>query len=132
MDRQASVRRGTPPCSRAAGFGLPSTIRRHIAGDLVGSLAEEIALHLLLQILARSRFHQVQTIFVDEHRLITLPFLPRLLGDVLEDALAEHTRQRRPFQPLGFPTQLDAKDRPCHRFSFPVHCNALTNTFERR
>jgi hypothetical protein len=70
-----------------------------IAADLVGTAAEEVALHLLRQILAGPGIHQVEAVLVDQHGLVFDPLLPAFLRDVLEDLLAELAGKGRKSRP---------------------------------
>ena len=67
--------------SHCAFFNRPSP-RRNVALNLIGPVAEEMFLDLLGQILAVCRISQVQTVFVDDHRLQAHPLLPCLLRHV--------------------------------------------------
>src|SRR5215467_11856881 len=71
-------------------------------------------LHLLGEVLARSRIGEAQSVLVDEHRLVAQPLLPRLLRDVLENTLAELARIRREIQTLGLAAELDAMNHASH------------------
>ena len=42
---------------------------RNVALDLIGTVAEEMFFDLLGQVLAMAGFDQVETVFVDDHRL---------------------------------------------------------------
>src|SRR5690554_1909026 len=83
-----------------------------------------MALHLFGKIFARFRIHQVQPVFVDQHGLILHPLLPRFLGHVFIDALAQIARHRRALQAFGFAAEFDAIDRTAH--IFPLE-NVLTD-----
>src|SRR5579864_220577 len=72
----------------AAKRRLASGLRWHVAGCHVGTRAEEVAFHLLREILACARVCEAQPILVDEHRLVLQPLLPSLFGDILVDPFA--------------------------------------------
>ena len=71
-------------------------------------------LALLAQVFAVTGIGQIQTVFIDDHRLQLDPLLPGFLGDVLENLLADGAGQGREVQPLGFLAQLDAIDGSAH------------------
>src|SRR6185437_224421 len=75
---------------RALAFGA-ALIFRLPALRLLFVVAEEEALHLLPQNLARVGVGEVQAIVVDEQARVLLPHLPGLLRDVVVDALAKLT-----------------------------------------
>src|ERR1043166_7455521 len=72
-------------------------------------------LGLLHQVFARPRIGQVEAVLVDQHGLLAQPLLPRFLGDVLPDALAELTRVGREFEALGLAAELHTLHHPGHR-----------------
>src|SRR6516225_21543 len=88
--------------------------RRHVAGGLFRAAAEEEVFHLARQILAGARIGQVQAILVDEHGLVPLPGLERLLADVVVDALAELARVDGEVEAFGLALEVDALDGACH------------------
>src|ERR1700690_3512061 len=53
-----------------------SGLWRHVARSDIGAAAEEVAFHLLGEVLPRLRIGQAQTVLVDEHRLLFQPLLP--------------------------------------------------------
>ena len=62
----------------------------------------KMLLHLFGEPLPRAHVGQAQAILVHQHRLVLEPCLPRLLGHVLVDALAEFARVGRKIQALRF------------------------------
>src|SRR5471030_1111573 len=103
--------------------------QRSSLGDValrgIGAVAEEVLAHLLLQILARLRVHEVQAILVYQHLLVLEPRLPRLLRDALPEPLAELAGVRRIVEALGLLLQLDAVHGSSHQ-------NSFTKTFDLR
>ena len=57
----------------------------HVTFSLCVFLAGEEFVHLGLEEFAVFGIHHVQAAFVDQQGLVLLPFVPRLLGDVVED-----------------------------------------------
>src|SRR5688572_21108749 len=88
--------------------------RVHEALWLLGSAPEEIFLHLAHQELARLRLEGHEPVLVDQHRLVPEPLLPGFLRDVLEDALPELTRIRRPLEAFRLAAELHAVDHSGH------------------
>src|SRR5690606_21411748 len=82
--------------------------------------AEEMLLHLLGEPLAGAGVGQRQPVLVDEHRLVTQPLRPRLLRDVLVDALAEFARIGREVEAFGFSAKLHAVNGTSHRGGPPI------------
>src|ERR1700761_8026918 len=93
---------------------LRSSRGRHVAGGLFGAAAEEEVFHLARQILAGTGIGEVEAILVDEHRLVLLPGLERLLADVVVDALAELARVDGEVEAFGLALEVDALDGACH------------------
>src|SRR5690606_17213804 len=106
----------------------PLRLRRYVAGRLLGAGAEEIRLHLRRQVLAGARVGEVQAVFVDQHRLVPDPALPRLFRDVLVQSLAELARVWRVVEDFGLPLQLDAVHGSRHSDSY----RGLTSTSDFR
>src|SRR5947208_14890352 len=92
-----------------------SLLRRYVARSGVGALAEEMALGLLHQVFARLGIGEVEPVLIHQHGLLLEPLRPRLLRDVLPDALAELAGIRRESQTFGLPAELDALHHPSHR-----------------
>src|SRR5882672_2449027 len=92
-----------------------SLLRRNVARSGVGALAEEMALGLLHEVLARLGIGEVEAVLVHQHGLLLEPLRPRLLGDALPDALAEIAGIRRESQTFGLAAELDALHHPSHR-----------------
>src|SRR5258706_14990165 len=87
---------------------------RDVIGRELRPLAEEELLALLPQDLLRLGRHQVETVFIDQHLRVLEPQLPRLLRDVLEDALPERVVERLPLDAFGLAAELDAFDGAGH------------------
>src|SRR5690606_36385794 len=105
--------RAPEPVSGAAG---PSGARRHVAGGPLGTVPEEVALHLSGKVFARARIGQAQPVLVDEHRLVAQPVLPGLFGYLFVDSLADFAGIGREIQSFGQLAELDAVDHPGHRW----------------
>ena len=78
--------------------------------------AEEELFHLLGEEFARRGVRQHEPVFVDQTGLVSQPFLPGLLRNLLENALAERARNRRLGQAFGFFAELDAIDGTGHGY----------------
>ncbi|MPN24137.1 hypothetical protein SDC9_171531 [bioreactor metagenome] len=57
---------------------------------------------------------QVEAVFVDDHRLQLDPLLPRFLGNVEPQLLAQFAGHGREIESLGFAAELDAVNGTCH------------------
>src|SRR5438034_1110098 len=123
--RRSSSSRGCSSSRRArrAGFSSVASSKAIQAGCLhksatsttgSGAGSEKVPLHLLSEILARTRIGKAQPILIDQHRLMLEPLRPCLFGDVLVDPLAELARVWREIQPFGLAAELDAVNRACH------------------
>src|ERR1700688_567383 len=110
---------GTPSVTYVSYRWIVRQLRagRHVACRHIAAGAEEIFLHLRTQVLAGARIGQMETVLVDQHRLVALPLLPGLLGNVLEDPFAEVAGYRGKIESLQFAPQLDAVHHPCHGIS---------------
>src|SRR3989344_5251534 len=71
--------------------------------------------HLGFQNLARLGVERAQAVLVHQHGLVAEPRLPRLLRDVLEDALAEFAGISRVVESLGLFAEFDALHHAGHR-----------------
>src|SRR5688572_13463637 len=99
------------------GFALIDSLRGvrvHEALWLVGPAAEEILLHLGHPELARLRLEGDETVFINEHRLVPEPLLPGFLRDILEDALPDFTRVRRPLEAFRLAAEFHAVNHSGH------------------
>src|SRR5690606_333202 len=108
---------GHDPAPAAPGFLLPlpsSGRRRREALGFDAAVFEQVAFHLLLQILARGRVGQVEAVFAGQARLVLLPFFPGFLGHALPDAGAEFAGVRGEVEPFGFALQFYAVDGTGH------------------
>jgi hypothetical protein len=56
--------------------------------------AEKECLHVLRQETSRLRIHHVETVVVDQHRLLTHPLSPAFLTDLTDDSRADRSRKR--------------------------------------
>jgi hypothetical protein len=65
--------------------------------SLVPGLEQERG-HVLCEEFPGLRVHDVQTIVVDQHRLLPEPITPALLTDLFNDACADWARKRRFFE----------------------------------
>src|SRR3954467_14372203 len=74
----------------------------------IGAAAEEMSLGLLHEVLPRLGIGEIEAILVHQHGLLLEPLGPRLLGDVLPDALAEVAGVGREIQTVGLAAELDA------------------------
>src|SRR6218665_3659043 len=83
---------------------------RDVAGGDVGPFTEEVALHLLPQVLARLGIRARETVLVHQHLLVLGPGLPGFLRDLLVDLLAQLARVRREIEAFGLLLQLHALD----------------------
>src|SRR5690242_18822528 len=110
--------RGVPSSSHATTSLMRSGRRRDVAGGLVRAAAEEVVLHLALQVFACALVGQVQAVLVDQHRLLLEPLLPGFLADAFVDALAQLAGIGREVEALGFAAELDALDGACHHASW--------------
>src|SRR5688572_19304022 len=107
--------RGVPSGSHSTGSLIERSLAgRHVALGHVGSLAEEVVLHLAGQVLASARIRQVEAVFVDQHGLLLEPLGPGFLAHALIDALAEFTGIRGEIEAFGFFAELDALDGTGH------------------
>src|SRR5437763_16029300 len=106
--------RGVPSSSQATASLMRSLRRRDVAGRLVSARAEEMILHLPLQVLTCALVREVQPVLVDQHRLLLQPLLPGFLADALVDALAQFAGIGGKVETLGVATELDAVDGACH------------------
>jgi len=88
--------------------------RRNVALRDIGAGAEEMALHLLGQIITGFFVGKIEAVFIDQHLLQFQPFLPGLLRYVIEDAFAELARIGRKIQPFRFASQFYALDNSRH------------------
>src|SRR3546814_12891879 len=70
----------------------------------------------LAEQLARTRIGEHEAVFVDQPGLVFDPHLPRLPGNVLEDAFAQRTGQGRTFEAFGVDAELDAVNGAAHEF----------------
>src|SRR5690606_1526479 len=66
--------------------------RRHVTLGLSVIFTGEEFLHLGLQEAPILGIHHVQTTFVDQHRLVSLPFIPGFLRNIVVDSLALRSR----------------------------------------
>src|SRR5690348_4523616 len=82
-----------------AGRHLIALPLRHPALWHLRLVLEEELLHLLAQQLARIRIGQIQPVVIDDQARLFLPHLPGLLRDMVVDALAQLTGERRLLQP---------------------------------
>src|ERR1043166_3920524 len=101
--RMYSVIAGTIASSQNCPMAFPGLLRRrNVTRGGGGALAEEMALGLLHEVLARFRVGEVEAVLVHQHGLLLQPLRPGFLGDVLPDALAERSRVRRKVHAFGF------------------------------
>jgi hypothetical protein len=56
---------------------------------------EQERFHVLLEKAPRLRIHDVETVVVDEHRLLFEPQAPTILANILDDALADRAWEWR-------------------------------------
>src|SRR6185312_2398559 len=96
------------------GFG------RDVVGRERRPLAEEVLLDLLAQDLLRLGRHEVEPVLVDQHLRVLEPHQPRLLRDVVVDALAELVLERLPPHAGELLAQLHALDHSCHLSLLPI------------
>ena len=70
----------------------------------VGSFAglEEKRGHIASQKNPRLRVHDVQTVMIDQHRLLLTPVCPALSADLGNNARSDLTRERRLLESLAF------------------------------
>jgi hypothetical protein len=115
----------TPPSPKGEG---DLHFFRHVSRRAVGSFAEEILFHLLLQVLARARVGAREAVSRSPASSGARPALPRLLRDASRRALAELAGIRREIEALGLALQLHAVHHPRHRLPH----SSFTKTFERR
>src|SRR6185503_10719655 len=102
--------------------------RRDVARGGVGAFAEEMALGLLHEVLARARVGEVEAVLVDQHRLLLEPLRPGFLRDPLPDALAERPGVGREVHAFGFASQLYT----LHHSRHAVDYRRFKKTFEPR
>src|SRR6266576_201245 len=108
----SSLRAWAPDNARSA---PRSFCGRNVSGRHFCAGAEKMLLHLLGQPFPGAGIGERKAILVDEHRLMLQPLLPRLLRDVLVEALAELARIRRKIEPFRFAAELHAFHHSCHR-----------------
>ena len=84
--------------------------------------AEEVRLHLALEVFAGALVGHVQAVFIHEHGLVAQPVLPSLLAHAFPDALAQLARIGRKVQSLGLFAELDAVNHACH-VQMPLSCS---------
>src|SRR6266850_4536664 len=114
--RMYSVIDGTIASSQncAIFFKLELLLRRDVSRGGVGALAEEMALGLLHEVLARLRVGEVEAVLVHQHGLLLEPLRPGFLGDALPDALAERAGIGRKRHAFGLAAELHAIHHSCH------------------
>src|SRR5512139_1321675 len=100
--------RGVPSSSQATTAPMALLRGRDVARGLLGAAAEEVVLHLPLQVLAGPLVRQVQPVLVDQHRLLLQPLGPGFLADAVVDALAQFAGVRGDIEAFGLATELDA------------------------
>src|SRR5258706_3491070 len=97
---------------RSGGRGYPGRrlflLWRDVARGDVGAGAEEMALHLLREVVARFLVREIEPVLVHQHLLVLEPLLPRFLGHGFEQALAELAGVRQEIQALRLAAELDA------------------------
>src|SRR3569623_3734198 len=86
--------RGVPSSPQSTASVMRLLRRRDVAGSGVCAAAEEMILHLPLEVLAGALVGQVQPVLVDQHRLLLEPLLPGFLADAVVEAHAQFARIR--------------------------------------
>src|SRR3546814_1409836 len=76
----------------------------------------------LAEQLARTRIGEHEAVFVDQPGLVFDPHLPRLPGNVLEDAFAQRTGQGRTFEAFGRSEEHTSELQSLMRISYAVFC----------
>jgi len=112
----------------AGGARNELVLRRDVARSGVGAAAEEMALGLLHEVLARALIGEVEAVLVHQHGLLLEPLRPGLFRDALPDALAELARVGREIHAFGLAAELYTLQHSRHARNYIL----LRNTFEPR
>src|SRR3954454_5772854 len=120
--------RGVPSSSQATASLMALLRGRDVSRRSLGATAEEVVLHLALEVLAGALVRQVQPVLVDQHGLLLEPLLPGFLADAVVDPLAQFAGIGGKVEALGFATELDAVDRAWHSRS-PLCCGGVLFLF---
>src|SRR5258706_5492614 len=127
--RMYSVIAGTIASSQNWPMDFKALLRRRdVSRSGVGAFAEEMALGLFHEVLARFRVGEVEAVLVHQHGLLLQPLRPGFLGDAVPDAFAERSRVGREVHAFGFASQLYALHHSRHARDYM----RLRKTFDPR